>query len=221
MFLYTMRIFERHRLPIYPMALLTWDTPKKPAEDQFGFSFSDLDVLSFRFRTIQLNRINWRTFLMQDNPVAAALMSKMQIPKAERPQVKVELMRMLATLRLNPTKSALIYQFMINYIRLNAEEEQKAQETIKKILPPEIQEQAMIITNEWIEKGLEKGKLLAQRTTNLRLISRRFGEAAATAYRPLIESLTPSESDQFFDVALFFTSEADLESWFSTRSAPE
>ncbi|MEH1957297.1 hypothetical protein [Nostoc sp.] len=38
-------------------------------------------------------------FLTQLNPVAAALMSKMNIPTDERPQVKAECLRLLATLK--------------------------------------------------------------------------------------------------------------------------
>jgi len=53
------------------------------------------------------------------------------------------------------------------------------------------------------------------------LVSRRFGEVVAATYRPLIASLSPSERDQFFDVALFFMSAAELENWFGIRSSPE
>jgi hypothetical protein len=38
-------------------------------------------VLEFRFRAIQLNQLNWRDYINSQNPVAAALMSKMKIAK--------------------------------------------------------------------------------------------------------------------------------------------
>jgi hypothetical protein len=45
-------------------------------------------VLEFQFAAIQLNRLSWRDFIAQHNPVAAALMAKMNIAVSERPQVR-------------------------------------------------------------------------------------------------------------------------------------
>jgi hypothetical protein len=80
--------------------------------------FPDRTVLQFNFASIQLNRLNWRDYLEQQNPVAAALMSKMRIAPADRPKVKAECLRMLATLRLNPARTRLISQFVDTYLRL-------------------------------------------------------------------------------------------------------
>ncbi|WP_313931754.1 hypothetical protein [Nostoc punctiforme] len=84
-------------------------------------TFPDLNVLEFRFAAIQLNRLSWRDFLTQPNPVAAALMSKMNIPKLERPQVKAECLRLLATLKLDPARMQLISGFVDTYLRLDAD----------------------------------------------------------------------------------------------------
>ena len=42
--------------------------------------------------------------MQQANPVASALMAKMNIADSDRPKVKLECLRLLATLRLNPAK---------------------------------------------------------------------------------------------------------------------
>lgn len=68
--------------------------------------FDDLKVLKFNFRSIQLNRLNWRDYLDQANPVAAALMAKMRIAVGDRPKVKAECLRLLITLRLAPPEPA-------------------------------------------------------------------------------------------------------------------
>jgi len=47
-------------------------------------------VLDFSFQAIQLNRLNWRDYLRQANPVASALMAKMNIASADRPRVMLE-----------------------------------------------------------------------------------------------------------------------------------
>ena len=75
----------------------------------------DLEVLRFRFRTIQLARLPWREFLARPNPVAAALMAKMRFAAEERPKVKVECLRLLATLGLDPARMSLISGFVDTY----------------------------------------------------------------------------------------------------------
>ncbi len=79
----------------------------------------DLDVLTFNFQSIQLNQLDWRDFLQRRNPVAAALMAK-----KDRPKVKVECLRLLATLQLDPARTFLISGFVDTYLRLNQSEEQ-------------------------------------------------------------------------------------------------
>lgn len=46
--------------------------------------------------------------MQRPNPVAAALMVKMKIAPQDRPKVKAECLRLLATLRLDPARSQLI-----------------------------------------------------------------------------------------------------------------
>jgi hypothetical protein len=77
------------------------------------------DLLTFNFQAIQLNRLNWRDFLQHHNPVAVALMSKMNILEADRPKVKVECLRLLVNLPLDPARIYLISSFVDTYLRLN------------------------------------------------------------------------------------------------------
>jgi hypothetical protein len=52
------------------------------------------------------------------------LTAKMNIPTAERPQVKAECLRLLTTLRLDPARMQLISGFVGVYLELNAAEEE-------------------------------------------------------------------------------------------------
>ena len=88
MFRYFARLYEKYYLPIYPIALFSYEQPKRQEPNTHQVEFTDLKVLEFNYRVIQLNRLNWRDFIRQENPVAAALMAKMQIQPEERAQVK-------------------------------------------------------------------------------------------------------------------------------------
>ena len=157
MFKYFGRLFEKHGLYVYPIVLFSYERPLRAEPDRFRVDFPDLTVVDFRFRVIQLNRLDWRTFVNQPNPIAAALMSKMKIAPRDRPRVKLECLRLLATLRLNPAKSRLISGFVHTYLRLSAAEIQIFERQMETLAPEERQPM-LELTNEWIEKGLEKGR---------------------------------------------------------------
>ena len=76
---YFARLHEKHDLPIYPIAVFTYDAPLTKQGDTYRVEFPDRVGLDFRFRVIQLNQLNWRDFVSRENPVASALMAKMKI----------------------------------------------------------------------------------------------------------------------------------------------
>ncbi len=108
MFTYFARFHEKFVLPIYPIVIFSYSKPKRAAISQYVVDFPDFKVLEFNYQVVQLNRLNWRDFLNQPNPVASALMAKMNIAEKERAKVKAECLRLLITLKLNPAKMQLI-----------------------------------------------------------------------------------------------------------------
>lgn len=97
MFLYFAGLFRKLDLPVYPVVLFSHDRPRTQEIGQFEVSFPDKTVLKFEYSVIQLNKLNWRDFLRYDNPLACALMAKMQVAPKDRVQVKLECLRLLAT----------------------------------------------------------------------------------------------------------------------------
>jgi len=108
MFTYFARFLERHQLPVYPVAIFSYKWPLETEPKEYTVDFPDVQVLRFQYRTVQLNKLNWRDFLRSSNPIASALMARMRIKKKDRPRVKTECLRLLATFQLNPAKMKLI-----------------------------------------------------------------------------------------------------------------
>ena len=152
MFKYFARLHEKYDLPIYPVVIFSFDEPKRPEPQNYRVTFPDLNVLEFQFVVIQLNRLSWRDFLVQQNPVAAALMAKMNIPQEERPQVKAECLRLLATLKLDPARMQLISGFVDTYLRLDSTEDLAFQAAIGTMGLTE-REEIMEIVTSWEQKG--------------------------------------------------------------------
>ena len=155
MYLYHNRLYEKHRKRILPVAIFSYDE-KKQEPDHFALRFPFLDVSYFRYVTIELNQLPWRQYIRQDNPVAAALLSKMGYNKDERIQVKKEFLRMLVRLELDPARMELLTGFFETYLKLTFEEEQELVEEIH-MLDSKEEGDIMELMTSWEKKGIEKG----------------------------------------------------------------
>ena len=207
MFRYFCSLFLKYDRPIYPIALLSYDSPKRAYKDNFVVELPQFPVLNFNYKLIQLNRLDWRNFVAQKNPVAAALMSKMQIATEDRPRVKAECLRLLVTLKLDPARMQLISGFVDTYLQLDRQEEETFQTQIDTIEPEE-QEKIMQITTSWEQKG----KLEGQKNTILRLLDKKFGSLPQQTVTT-IKSLDAAQLDRLTEELLDFESIAELEQW--------
>jgi hypothetical protein len=115
-----------------PIAIFSYDQ-KRSELIQFTVSFPFFHVLTFQFLMLELKKMNWRSFIYTNNPVAAALLSKMEYTENEKVQVKKEFLRMLVKLELNSAKAELINGFFETYLSLNKIEEEELMDEIKQL----------------------------------------------------------------------------------------
>ena len=219
MFRYFARLYEKFALPVYPIALFSYNIPQRLEPNYYQISFPDFEVLKLNFRVIQLNRLNWRDFLNQPNPVASALMAKMNIAPKERPRVKLECLRLLATLRLDPARIKLLSGFIDTYIRLNAEEERLFQAGINTIESSQ-QEVVMEIVTSWMERGIEQGIQQGEVALIMRQLNRRFGTVTPQV-EARIRSLSIEQLENLAEALLDFSAAANLDVWFEQQSIYE
>jgi hypothetical protein len=203
MFRYFARLHEKYSLPVYPVALLSYDSPRKLEQDHYEVTFPDRRVLSFHYRAIQLNRFNWRKFIRRPNPVAAALMSKMKIAPPDRPRVKLECLRMILTLKLDVARSALLRDFMASYLRLTPAEERVYNEQLDALKPDE-KRRIVEIVDEWTLKGMRK--------TIYTQLEHRFG-VVAPRMRQRIERMPAEMLDALTIAVLDFNSMEEAQEW--------
>ena len=57
---YFMRLYDKFDIPVYPVAIFSYETPLSPAEENHTVAFLDRVVMNFSYHAIQLNRLNWR-----------------------------------------------------------------------------------------------------------------------------------------------------------------
>jgi predicted transposase YdaD len=224
MFRYFCSLFLKYDLPIYPIVIFSYDSPQRLDKSSFVIDFPDRQVLNFDYQIVQLNRLNWRDFLQQKNPVAAALMSKMKINPEDRATVKAQCLRLMVTLKLDPAKMQLISGFVDTYLNLNQEEESTFQSLLSTM---ELQEQKQImeITTSWEQKGIlkglqegrQEGLQEGQSNTILRLLNRKLG-TLSSANATQIKSLEPNQLDTLTVDLLDFETLDDLHQWLNNSS---
>jgi len=213
MFRYFARLYEKFALSVYPIAIFSYNAPQRLEPNFHQVSFPDLDVLKFNYRVIQLNRLNWRDFLDRSNPVASALMAKMKIAESERVQVKIECLRLLATLKLDAARMQLISGFVDTYLRLSAEEERRFLSQISTIKPDNRREEVMEIVTSWMEQGLQQGEV----ALILRQLNRRFGSVTPED-ETQIRNLSIEQLGNLGEALLDFSTTSDLVTWLSGQT---
>jgi hypothetical protein len=245
------RYFEsldlRHALPVYPIAVFSFEEPLEPQPAFFDLRLPGLHVLRFRFRAVQLNRLDWRDFMRRKNPVAAALMARMRIAPKERWRVRLQCLRLLATLRLDPARMQLVAGFMDSYLRLGSEERRLFDGGVAR-LPKVEREKVMELTTSWkeegiqegiqqgiqqglqqgiqeglergIQEGLERGRAEGRRHAALDMVLRLIARrlgGVSEAAADLVRSLAVPDLEALAEDLLDFREAADLDRWLERR----
>ena len=211
MFRYFARLHEKFDLPIYPIVVFSFDRPKEVQENTYSVNFEDLEVLKFNYRIVQLNQLKWEDFVDIENVVASALMAKMAMKSEERPLVKAQSLRLLASLQLNPAATQLVSGFIDQYLPLDTTEEEIFQQQIDKI-EAEARESVMEIVTSWLTKGREQE---IERVV-LRLLQRKIG----TLEKSLEEKVKALSLEQLEDLSvaiLDFNNCNDLIAWLPSE----
>ena len=203
MFLYCARLYELLRIPIRPIALLTFDTPKTDQPNSFGFGFPDLEVLEFNYTTIQLNKFSWRDYLNTSNSLAAALMAKMGVKPEEMPQVKIECMRLLGGFRYNmDRRKYILSSFVDTYLPLDEEQEKEFERLVQEL---DLEERTKVIelTTSWEQKGIQQGEIAKARDFLQRVLATKFSVDAVDEFMEFINQIEDKEVlDTLFDAVI-------------------
>jgi Domain of unknown function (DUF4351) len=204
------RIFQ---LPVYPIVLFSHRSPRQAGDRTYTVEFPDWEVLRFNYRAIRLNHLKWQDYAQQQNPVASALMSKMKMKRQERPLVKVECLRQMARLGLNPAQSRMISKFVDSYLRLEGQEKEAFQTELDRIEASE-KGAVMEVLTSWTEEGIEQGRQEEGRSLVLRLLNRRVG-TLPEAIQAQVAALPLERLETLGEDLLDFANLADLENWLA------
>ena len=181
MFKYFCQLFLRFGKPVIPIVVFTDDHKwRTNVPDTFSISFNDKEYLRYCYHSIKLKRYNWADFLKQSNPLAFALMAKMDYSKADRVKLKADFLRLILKADFNKARQSMLLEFVENYIKLSKNEQSDFEELIDK---KEYVEVAKMVTvyeergiNNGIEQGMQKGMQKTAHDAVLEVLEVRFGD---------------------------------------------
>ena len=221
MFKYAALLHIKYRLPVYSVVIFSHDTPLRREPNRYAMKLFGKTRLQCEFTVVQLNRLSWRKFIQTPNPVAAALMTKMRIAPKDRLRVTREIVRMIATLKLDPARSSLIANFMDAYLKLTAAELKQYE---RKYGAEQTQEEKSVIEllphtryAGW-KDGMEEGSHDRAEGIAIRLFEKRFG-AVKKQIRKRFDQLSDEQLSDLCVALLDFSSPADLEDWIARQAA--
>jgi len=168
------------------------------------------DKIKGNFLQLHLKRLSWREFLKKDNPAVAALLSHMDYGKKERIRLKLEFLKMLLRLKLDPARMQLLSGFFDSYVQLEPEEDKKLQEKLAQEIPEEEVIEVTEILTSWHKRGIEEGKVEALQNAVARLAGKKLG-GLSTETKEMIFSLASIEQlENICDSILDIQTEKEL-----------
>jgi Domain of unknown function (DUF4351) len=138
----------------------------------------------------------------------------MKVDPVDRAKVKIECLRAITTLKLDPARVALLSWFVDSYLALNKTEEVEFLEKVDKIKPKQEKEQVMQMVTSWMEQGIEQGKERTALKMVQRVLFHRIG-VIEPEVADRLRSLSISKLESLFDEALDFNELPELLNWLN------
>jgi hypothetical protein len=226
MFNYFSLLHRDYGLPVYPIVIFSHRSPRAVGDRSYSVSFPDWEVLRFNYRVIRLNHLPWRDFVGRGNPVASAFMAKMKVRREDRPLVKLECLRALALLRLNPAQLHLLSGFVDTYLRLGQEENERLLAELDRIEGRQ-KEGVMQIVTSWMEEGIDIGvererlaSLVRRGSFLVQQLGRKLGKVPVRLEKAVM-GLSSELMDELGLAFLDFEGVEDLRVWLKGKGVGE
>ena len=215
-----------YRLPVYPIAVLSYPEPDSRDRAPLLVEFPNKRVLEFDFDVIDLARLDARAFVRYRNPAALALAARMRFDAKDRISLAREFFVNLAAAAVDREEQELVAGFFSAYQPLSEGEALQLQKETATIEPIAMREKVMQLTNPFIElgrrqgieQGIEKGRHEGEVELVLRLLSRRLG-ALSMPQKKLIQRLDLPKIEALGESLLEFKSPTDLVRWLKLNAS--
>ena len=193
MFRYYCQLFLRYDTEIVPIALFSDDARwRKPVPDHFEITVSGNRFVRFDYHLIKLRQLDYRQFLDSNNPLAYALMAKMDYNQKERVRLKADFLRLILGCPVDPVRPSLLVEFVKTYLPLAKDEQAEFREIVHAD-SQYVEVKRMITTyelegkKEGKKEGRKEGKKEGKQEGLILLLKKKFGKLTAAQRRRIRE----------------------------------
>ena len=131
---------------------------------------------SCNYQSVKLKALNYRDYLTSENPLAFALMAKMNYNRREEVRLKADFLRLILGSRTDDLRRSLLVEFVETYIPLLGNDFIEFQELIHtENQYEEVEKMVTVYEQMGMEKGIEKGMEKEKQNTLVKLLAKKFG----------------------------------------------
>jgi hypothetical protein len=212
--------WREYRIPVYPIAVLSYKQVMSVTLKPLELGFPDKKVLFFDFSVIDLPRMDARSYAKLKNPAALALAARMKVNPRDRVSLARDFFLNLARTKIGREEKDLVAGFFSNYQKLSGQESLQLEEELSRVKPRDAREAVMNLTNPFIElgkqrgivEGRQEGIIEGQTELVLKQITRRLG-VPSPSHEKAIRKLSVEKIEALGEALLDFAAPTDLMRW--------
>ena len=195
MFKYFCQLFQRYDTEIVPIAVFSDDARwRSPVPDHFELGLPGKTFVRFEFHLIKLKHLDYRQFLESNNPLAYALMAKMNYNRKRRVRLKADFLRLILACPVDRARRSLLVEFVETYLPLAGREQTEFHQLVRSG-QEYVEVEQMITTYEKKGKkeGKKEGKQEGKQEDLILLLEKKFGKLSAALRRKVRQIESPEK----------------------------
>jgi len=156
---YSCQLFLRYDVEIVPIVVFTDDAVwRKPVDSRLELGIAGKTIVRFEYYLVKLKSLNYKEFLSSQNPLAYALMAKMDYNRKEQARMKADFLRLILGSPVDPARQSLLIEFVETYVPLIGEDFNQFEQLIRtENQYAEVEQMVTVYEQRGIEQGIEKG----------------------------------------------------------------
>ena len=194
MFEYSVLLWLRHRVPIFPVVLYL-QSGEGLTDEEYQLSLFGRELFRFRYASVGLARLRSEEYV-ETGPLGVALAVLMSRRKDADPVVlEADMQRRVATSELEGQQKFLLLNVIETYSKLSEDERVRLEHLFSRKEYRTVQE----VKETWSDRLLKKGIIEGKRETLLRLLTAKFGALSSETIAKVEAVPSAAELDAYLD----------------------
>ncbi len=221
LFQYFCQLYLRYGIPVVAVAVFTGkSTARTTIPESFELRLTERCGVRYDYHVVNLSQLDYRNFLESNNPLAYALMAKMNWSRQQIVRLKADFLRLMLGSEINPARRTLLMDFIETYMPL-VEHEQSEFLSLVQTTKPYREVEKMVTTYELngIKKGKEigrkegwqEGAVLMVQKNILTCLRKRFGKVPVAIERRIQRCADASKLELIYERVLDCTQLSELD----------